>query len=153
AALAPGARRRWQANCQGTPDSGGEHETQGCPVATVDQARRPRTRRPAYRPDRVRGVLQGGARRTNRSLAACGSDAPDLHAFRSRVSRVASSAPERRRGTCRRDAERRAGERVATFADGEKDRKIKGEGRMAPKCAHRLSHARPCAVANAISHL
>src|SRR5439155_25777537 len=89
---------------------------------------RPRTRRPSYRPHRVRGVLQGVARRTNRSLAACGSDAPDLHAFQSRVPGVASSAPERRRGTCRRDAERWAGERVAAwgrFSDGERDRKIK----------------------------
>ena len=59
-----------QANCQGTPDSGGKHETQSCPVATVDQARRPRTRRPACRTDCVRGVLQGAARRT-RSISGC----------------------------------------------------------------------------------
>jgi hypothetical protein len=82
-----------------------------------------------------------------------GSNAPDLHAFRSRLSVVASSAPHRRRVPCRRDAERRAGERVAAwrrFSDGEGERKIKAEGRMAPKCPRPLSGARPSMSADAI---
>jgi len=75
-----------------------------------------------------RGVLQGGARRTNRSLAARGSDAPDLHGFRSRVPGVASSAPERPRGARRPDSERRGVEQIVVwvrFSDGEGDGKIK----------------------------
>src|SRR5947208_1525273 len=65
----------------------------------------------------------------DRSLAARGSDASELHTLRSRLSGVASRAPQLRRGTCGREAERRAGEpvgRQARLSDGEGDCKIKG---------------------------
>jgi hypothetical protein len=51
--------------------------------------------------------------RTNRSLAARGSDAPGLHTLRSRLSGVASSAPLQRGGPCRRDSEGWAVDRAA----------------------------------------
>src|SRR2546427_195864 len=98
-------------------------------------------------------VLPRGARRTNRPQAARGSDAPDLHGPRSRVPGVASPALQLRRGTCRREAERRAGEpvgRQARFSDGEGDSKIKAEGRTTPKCPRLLSGARPSTSVDAI---
>ena len=49
----------------------------------------------------------------DRSLAARGSVAPHLHAPRLRVPGVESRAPQLRRGTCGREAERRAAGREA----------------------------------------